>query len=162
MQLLRRVRTALNIGLLVLGLPLLACGEPIVLGGIPPSTFQFVNVVPFKAGKPGGWKAAQVTILLGRLSPRYPETALCDVEVGVPEYTVEGKVATSEAQAAAAAAANEAARLVLRQRLPIATACQKFLDTMRALMTTEGGLAYIPGAKVGKFYFRGLPQRTFP
>lgn len=66
------------------------------------------------------------------------------------------------AQNAAAAAANEAARLVLRQRLPIATACQKFIDTMQEIMNVPGGLASIPGAKVGKFYFRGLPRRTFP
>jgi len=162
MPLPRSVRTALNIGVLVLGLPLFACGEPIVLGGIPPSTFQFVNVVPTKRNEPGGWKAAQVTILLGRLSPRYPETALCDVEVGAPEFTVTGKVETDEVQEAAAIAANEAARLVLRQRLPIATACERFRDIMHQLMTGRGGVAYIPGAKVGGFYFTGIPRRTFP
>ena len=162
MPLLRRARTVLAIGFLALGLPLFACGDPIVFGGIPPSSFQFVNVVPTQQNEPGGWMAAQVTILLGRLSSKYPETALCDVEVGVPEFAARGKIATSDAQDAAATAANEAARLVLRQRLPIATACQKFRDTMHELMNAKGGVTYIPGVRVSKFTTMGIPRRTFP
>ena len=162
MQLPRRARRFLVLWILVLGLPLSACGDPIVLGGIPPSTFQFTNVVPDDGEGAGGWNAAQVTILLGRLSARYPEAALCEIEVGVPESSAGRLIPTVKAQQAAATAANEAARLALRQRLPIATACDKFRKTMHSLMSTPGGVAYIPGAKVGAFYFSGLPRQTFP
>lgn len=148
--------------LLFLGLFLFACGDPIVLGGIPPSTFQFTNVVPHDGEGAGGWKAAQVAILLGRLSPQYPEAALCELEVGVPEVSAGGLIPTARVQQAAATAANEAARLALRQRLPLATACDKLRKTMHSLMSTPGGVAYIPGAKVGTFYFSGLPRQTFP
>jgi hypothetical protein len=83
--------------LVVLGAAQLAC----VGGHIPPSMFQFENVVPYSPPEPGGWKAAQVVILLGRISPAFPQSATCDIEVGVPEMNKHGWVTDGAAQAAA-------------------------------------------------------------
>ena len=57
--------------LLVLAL-LGACPLACVGGHIPPSMFQFQNVVPYTGPKEGGWKVAQVLILLSKLSPMFP------------------------------------------------------------------------------------------
>jgi hypothetical protein len=158
----RKARWVQALRVLLLGLPLFACGDPIVFGSIPPSTFQFTNIVPYDGEGSSGWKVAQVTILLGRLSPRYPETALCDIEVGVPESSGGQRISTASAQQAAAAAADEAAREVLKQRLPTAVACDRFRKAMQGLMRTPSAAAYIPGAKVSAFYSSGIPRRTFP
>jgi hypothetical protein len=51
-----------------------ACQLACVGGHIPPSTFQFTNVVPYTGPAGGGWKVAQVLILLSRISPMFPAT----------------------------------------------------------------------------------------
>lgn len=144
----------------VVGMLLPACTEPIVAGSIPPSTFQFTNVVPRGSGA-GGWKVAQVVILLGRLSPRYSETAFCEVEVGVPEATQRKPIETTTAQEAASLAADKAARLVLKKRLPTATACDQFRTKMESIMK-DPKQGDIPGARVTPFITQGLPRTTFP
>jgi hypothetical protein len=139
-----------------------ACTEPVVFGHIPPSAFQFVNIVPHDGQGPSGWKVAQVAILLGRLSPHYPTTTACDVEVGVPEETARmGRVSDAMAQQAASRAADEAAREVLSERLPAGVACIRFLDIMRASLNDVrwGG---IPGAQVTRFQHADIPRGTFP
>ncbi|QRN94343.1 hypothetical protein JRI60_35150 [Archangium violaceum] len=102
----------------VLGALQLAC----VGGHIPPSMFQFQNVVPYTPPDGGGWKVAQVLVLLGKISPIFSSTATCDIEVGVPEKNVNGWVLDEFAQVEAAKAADEAARIVLREQLPTALA----------------------------------------
>jgi hypothetical protein len=144
--------------LVIAGALLAACTEPIVFGSIPPSTFQFVNVVPHDGKGAGGWKVAQVIILLGRLSPRYPETTACDVEVGMPEETSKSRISDEKAQRAAARAANSAAREVLTERLPTGQACIQFRQAMERALN-QGGIV---GAKVTGFQQTGVPQRTFP
>ena len=143
------------------GILLAACTEPIVVGSIPPSTFQFTNVVPRSGPGAGGWKAAQVVILLGRLSPRYSETAFCNVEVGVPEVTELKTIETPAAQEAAALAADSAARQVLKQRLPTAIACDEFRAKMESAMK-DPKQGDIPGARVTSFLTPGVPRTTFP
>ena len=93
-------RTVL-VWLTVLGAYQLAC----VGGRIPPSMFQFTNVVPYSGPGEGGWKVAQVLVLLNRISPRFPQNAVCEIEVGVPEVNKHGPVTDELAQAAAAKAA---------------------------------------------------------
>lgn len=97
--------------LTILGVLLLAC----VGGHIPPSTFQFTQVVPY-TGPQGGWKVAQIIVLLAKISTLFPETATCEIEVGVPEVSFQGVISDEFAQVTAAKAADEAARLVLRER----------------------------------------------
>jgi hypothetical protein len=138
------------------------CMEPIVLGHIPPSTFHFTNVVPHDGKGPSGWKVAQVVILLGRLSTHYPETASCDVEVGVPEETMRrGRISDAMAQRAAAKAADAAAREVLAKHLPTGAACMELLNKMEAFLIDpkKGG---ITGAQVTRFQRAGVPRNTFP
>ncbi|OJT26647.1 hypothetical protein BO221_00980 [Archangium sp. Cb G35] len=104
---------------------------------------------------------AQVTILLGRLSPHFPEAASCDIEVGVPEKNWKGWVLDEFAQTAAARAADEAARIVLRERLPTALACKQFREHMERILADKA-IGSIPGAKVNGFKEVGVPRRTFP
>ncbi|HLL04208.1 MAG TPA: hypothetical protein VK539_26720 [Myxococcaceae bacterium] len=139
----------------------LACIEPIVLGGIPPSAFQFTNIVPHRESGAGGWKVAQVIIMLGRLSPHYPEATACEIEVGVPEQAEDTKVPDTKAQRAAARASDAAAREVLKERLPTAMACRQFRAAMELYLKhpKKGG---IPGARVSAFQQAGVPRRTFP
>ncbi len=139
----------------------LACTEPIVFGGIPPSTFQFTNIVPKGEPGAGGWKVAQVVILLGRLSPHYPEATACEIEVGVPEETVRKKIPNAQAQRAAARASDTAARDVLKERLPTALACRQFRTAMEFYLNDpkKGGIS---GAKVTAFQRTDVPRRTFP
>jgi hypothetical protein len=130
-------------------------------GHIPPSTFQFTTIVPHTGTGTGGWKVAQVRILLGRLSKVFPQAAVCDIEVGVPVRNVNGLVWDALAQEAAARASDEAARIVLRERIPTALACVQFRQHMeRILGDYEFGI--IPGAKVGGFQSVGVPRTTFP
>jgi hypothetical protein len=147
--------------LVVAGALQLACTEPIVFGGIPPSAFQFTNIVSHGDPGAGGWKVAQVVILLGRLSPYYPEAAACEVEVGVPEATARKKIPDTQAQRAAARASDAAAREVLKERLPTAMACMQFRTAM-ALYLNDPKKGGIPGAKVTAFQQTGVPRRTFP
>jgi hypothetical protein len=139
----------------------LACIEPIVLGGIPPSAFEFTNIVPHRESGAGGWKVAQVIIMLGRLSPHYPEATACEIEVGVPEQAGDEKVLDTKAQRAAARASDVAAREVLKERLPTATACLRFRAAM-ALYLNDKKKGGIPGARVTAFQRTGIPRRTFP
>ena len=144
--------------LALLGAAQLAC----VGGHIPPSTFQFQNVVPHTGPeKEGGWKVAQVVILLGRISPVFSSAAVCEIEVGVPERNVNGWVLDEFAQMEAAKAADKAARIVLREHLPTALACKQFREHMgRILGDLEFGT--IPGARVTGFLEVGVPRTTFP
>ncbi|MDY7232966.1 hypothetical protein [Hyalangium rubrum] len=126
-------------------------------GTIPPTTFQFYNVVPYKAPGEGGWKVAQVRILLTRVSRTQPLQAWCDVEIGLPEVNHQGRVANVAAQELAAFAADEAARFALQQRVATSAAlCDAFRLKMGSLLARD-----IPGAKVNKFMEQGIPQTTF-
>jgi hypothetical protein len=151
------------LSLLLLGVSQLAC----VGGRIPPSMFQFANVVPYSGpeGEGGGWKVAQVLILLGKISPRFSSTATCEIEVGVPERNVKGwvlnEVAQVEAAKAADKAADKAARIVLREQQPTALACIKFREHMQRILTDKVS-GPIPGAKVSSFKEEGVPRMTFP
>jgi hypothetical protein len=141
---------------------LLACTEPLVLGSIPPEAFQFTVVVAHDGVGSGGWKVAQVVILLGKLSSRYPATTFCEVEVGVPVVNRKGPVPDILAQVEAAAAADEAARHVLKKRpYPTAVACAEFREKMQSLLT-DPTTDLIPGAQVTGFQRTGLPRTTFP
>ena len=143
--------------LAVLGATQLAC----VGGHIPPTTFEFENVVPYKPPEGGGWKAAQVLILLYKISPAFPQSATCDIEVGVPERYGTTWVTNGAAQAAAAEAADRAARIVLRERLPTALACQRFREHMERIMQSSVSVP-IPGARVSGFKGVLASRKTFP
>jgi hypothetical protein len=155
----RRSATARGLVLLLalLGSTLLAC----VGGHIPPSMFQFENIVPYAPPEGGGWKAAQVLVLLHRISPVFPQAATCDIEVGVPERYANTWVTNADAQAAAAEAADRAARIVLRQRVPTALACKQFREQMERLMQSAVSIP-IPGARVSGFNRVLSSRKTFP
>ncbi|HLL00339.1 MAG TPA: hypothetical protein VK539_07110 [Myxococcaceae bacterium] len=141
---------------------LLACTEPLLLGSIPPEAFQFTVVVAHDGIGTGGWKVAQVVILLGKFSPMYPATTFCEVEVGVPEVNRKGPVPALLAQVEAAAAADTAARHVLKKKLnPTAAVCAEFRAKMQRYLT-EPSTDLIPGAQVTGFQRTGLPRTTFP
>jgi hypothetical protein len=141
----------------VLGALQLAC----VGGHIPPSMFQFENVVPYTPPAGGGWKVAQVLILLGKISPIFSSTATCEIEVGVPEKNVNGWVLDEFAQVEAAKAADEAARIVLREQLPTALACDQFRKHMHSILTHPVS-GPIPGAQVTGFQRVSVHRKTFP
>lgn len=148
----------------LLSLVLLGASEGACVGGhIPPSMFQFKNIVPYRGNgtETGGWKVAQVVILLSRISPEFPESATCDIEVGVPERNKLGWVLDEFAQAEAAKAADEAARIVLREHLPTALACIQFRKHMQGILTNIDG-GPIPGARVSAFNEAGVQRTTFP
>jgi hypothetical protein len=148
------------LSLVLLGASQLAC----VGGHIPPSMFQFMNVVPYSSGpegEEGGWKVAQVLILLGKISPMFSSAATCDIEVGVPERNVKGWVLDEVAQVEAAKAADKAARIVLREHQPTALACDQFRKHMQSILTDPVS-GPIPGARVTKFKEVGVPRMTFP
>lgn len=143
---------------LLAGALTLVCSGPRVAGGIPPSHFKFTNTVPAPPTGPGGWKVAQVTITLGRMTASGPISSPCRVEVGVPEVNHLGMVSTLAAQHAAAAASDAAARIVLGQEgLLSATACDRFRTEVQLLLQDE-----IPGARVSDFNAQGVPRTTFP
>lgn len=130
----------------------------IVQGGIPPSAFDFRNVVPVSQKDPSGWKVAKVKILLGRLSPAFSAAAYCDIEVGIPEINLRGPVPDGFAQLEAAAAADSAARTVLSQGIhPTAILCRSFQEEMERILS-----AAIPGVRVTKFLSLNVPYKTFP
>lgn len=143
--------------LTLLGSAQLAC----VGGHIPPSMFQFESIVPYTPPEGGGWKAAQVLILLHRISSVFPQSATCDIEVGVPERHANTWVTNADAQAAAAEAADRAARIVLRQRVPTALACKQFREHMERLMQSSVSVP-IPGARVSGFKRVLSSRKTFP
>ncbi|MFL5353752.1 hypothetical protein [Archangium sp.] len=143
--------------LAVLGTAHLAC----VGGHIPPSMFQFENVVPYTGPEGGGWKVAQVLILLGRISPMFSSAATCDIEVGVPERSGDTWVTNEFAQVEAAKAADQAARRVLRERHMTALACFKFREYMQSILADPVS-GTIPGARVSGFQREGVSRKTFP
>jgi len=143
--------------LAVLGAAQLAC----VGGHIPPSTFEFENIVPYTPPDGGGWKAAQVLILLYKISPAFPQSATCDIEVGVPERQGNMWVPDEAAQAAAAQAADQAARIVLRERLPTALACDQFRKHMQHIIRNSV-TAPILRAQVTGFQRELVSRKTFP
>lgn len=138
-----------------------SCQLACVGGHIPPSMFQFTNVVPYTGPGGGGWKVAQVLILLGKISPMFSAAATCDVEVGVPERSGDMWVTNEFAQVEAAKAADQAARRVLREYQPTAVACFKFREYMQSVLTDKVS-GTIPGARVTGFQKVGLPRKTFP
>ncbi|QRN93692.1 hypothetical protein JRI60_31535 [Archangium violaceum] len=145
------------LSLALLGAVLHAC----VGGHIPPSTFQFTNIVPLVGTERSGWKVAQVIVLMGRISRLFPEAATCEVEVGVPERNVHGLVTDEFAQVAAAKAADETARIVLREQQPTALACNQFRKHMQSILG-DRNFGSIPGARVTGFLEVGVPRTTFP
>lgn len=134
-------------------------GCAVSLGGhIPPETFQFHGVVPYTPPGTGGWKVAQVEILLGRISRRNPREVWCDIEVGVPEVNWKGRVHDADAQDACALASDKAARFVLRQReITSAALCAAYRTRMRELLEEP-----IPGVDVTKFKTPGIRPERFP
>jgi hypothetical protein len=96
-------------------------------------------------------------ILLTRVSTTQPLQAWCDVEVGVPEVNYKGRVADVVAQECAALAADEAARIALRQGVVTSAAlCEAFRAQMGTLLARE-----VPGSRVTKFKTQGIPQTTY-
>jgi hypothetical protein len=150
--------------LLVASVLQVACTSPLVMGKIPPSTFQFHEVVPRTGASRSGWKVAQVIILLGRISPVFPQAATCDVEVGVPSVSRQGQITNSIAQQAAARSADEAARLIFAEGQPTALMCQDFRVKMGALMIDEQRVPFVAGARVSRFnpWNIEITPRTFP
>ncbi|KFA93760.1 hypothetical protein [Archangium violaceum] len=158
-----RMRRSLPVRGLVVFLALLSSAWLACVGGhIPPSTFQFENVVPYTPPGEGGWKAAQVLVLLSKISSSFPQSATCDIEVGVPERNLNGWVTDEDAQVAAAEAADRAARIVLRQRLMTAVACKQFREHMQRLMQSSEVSKPIPGARVSGFKGVLVSRKTFP
>lgn len=144
--------------LLVAGSLQVACATaPVVTGSIPPAAFQFASVVPHTGKRPGGWKAAQVTLLLGRLSSVAPEAAWCDIEVGVPEVGRLGPILDAYARVESSAAATAAAREVLLEHLPTALLCDNFRGTMKRKLDVP-----IPGCRVTGFLTAGFPRTRYP
>ncbi|WP_428268584.1 hypothetical protein [Haliangium sp.] len=128
-----------------------------MLSSVPPSLFKFKNVVPYDGDGTGGWKAAQVVILLARLSTIMPENSFCHIEVGVPEVNRKGPVSNAYAQTSSARSADTAGREVLRERLPTSMLCRRFRTAMERILR-----GYIPGASVGTFTRDDLPRKVFP
>ncbi len=144
--------------LLMAGTLHVACATaPVVTGSIPPSAFQFANVVPHTGKKPGGWKAAQVTLLLGRLSSVAPEAAWCDIEVGMPEVGRLGPIPNAYARIESSVAATAAAREVLLEHLPTALLCDNFRGTMKRKLDVP-----IPGCRVTSWLTAGLLRTSYP
>jgi len=146
---------ALLLFLMLAGTTQVACVAPITGGSISPTTFQFTNTIPYRG--PGGWKVAQVNILLARLSPVLPESAWCDIEVGMPEVNIDGPVLDATARIESAVAANLAAQSTLKERLPTAILCRTFMDQMGKNLEVP-----IKGSKVTKFKTPGVPRTRHP
>lgn len=128
-----------------------------VAGRIPPAAFQFHEVVSRSGREGGGWKVAQTTITLTRVSHTQPVQAQCDVEIGVPLNNKRGIVSDVVAQEVSAIAADEAARLALGKR-PATSAelCLLFVAHMRSLLEAK-----VPGVRVRRFIEPAIPQTKF-
>lgn len=142
---------------LLAGTMQVACMAPITGGRIEPSTFSFTNTIPHDGVGTGGWKVAQVNIMLARLSSVLPEGTWCDVEVGVPEVNFKGPVSDAYARVESAVAANLAAQSTLKERLPTAILCGSFREQMRHNLRIP-----IPGSDVSKFRTSGVPRTRHP
>jgi hypothetical protein len=128
------------------------------MGGIPPSSFEFHPTVPIGRLQPGGWKVAQVIILLGSSSVSGPRGVWCDIEVGTPQVNYLGPVLDEVAQGICATAADQAARTVLQQRLEVsALICRRFQEEMEAIISRS-----IPGVRVTKIQTPGFQPKRFP
>jgi hypothetical protein len=152
-------RRALLLTVAFAGMFQVACATPMPMAGgtIPPSVFQFAPVVPYTGPGPGGWKAAQVHVLLARLSSVLPEAAWCAVEVGVPEVNLDGPVSDATARIEASVASNLAAQTTLQERLPTAILCNNFIQRMDANLKVP-----IKGSTVTKFRTPGLRPTRHP
>lgn len=127
-------------------------------GHIPPSAFEFHDIVSQEGAEPSGWRVAQVNILLSRASRRKPLQAWCDVEVGVPIVSGKRPIPGDIAQMRSAEAADEASRMVLAgNEIVSALACQEFREAMRRLLKIS-----IEGVRVTKFMTPGIEPRSFP
>jgi hypothetical protein len=98
---------------------------------------------------------------MGKISPVFSSAAVCEIEVGVPEKNRLGVVTDEFAQVAAAKAADEAARIVLREHQPTALACDLFRKHMASILG-DPNFGTIPGAQVTGFQRVGVPRMTFP
>jgi hypothetical protein len=127
-------------------------------GHIPPSAFKFQDFVSEPGPGPGGWKIAQVNILLERVSQRRPLHAWCDVEVGVPIINWKRPIPNATAQRRASEAADASAQVVLSGPETVsALACIQFRDEMLKLLEVS-----VPGSTVTKFIRKGIEPTTFP
>ena len=126
-------------------------------GKIPPAAFQFHEYVSREGAEGGGWKVAQTTVALTRISQHQPIQTLCDVEVGLPMATKEGLVPDVVAQQEAARAADQAARFALSKR-PATSAdlCRLFLVEMGRLL-----MPVLKGVRVRRFVLEGIPRTRF-
>ncbi|HYO57208.1 hypothetical protein [Archangium sp.] len=137
---------------------LLAACATVSGGHIPPSAFEFHDFVSEQGPEPGGWKIAQVNILLSRVSRRRPLQTWCDVEVGVPIINWKRSISNVVAQKRASEAADAAAQMVLRGPETVSVlACQQFREEMLRLLKKS-----LDGVKVTKFYTQGLEPKSFP
>jgi hypothetical protein len=105
----------------------------------------------------GGWKVAQVNIVLTRLSATLPEGVWCDVEVGMPEVNLDGPVLDASARIESAVAANLAAQATLQERLPTAILCLSFRKQMDKNLKVP-----IKGSRVTPFQTLGVPRTRHP
>jgi hypothetical protein len=145
--------------LLLLAMALLLEGCATLSGGrIPPSAFEFHDVVSEQGPEAGGWKIAKVNILLCRVSRRRPLETWCDVEVGVPIINKKRPISNATAQRKSAEAADAAAHMVLRGPETVsALACKQFRDEMLKLLG-----ASLDGVRVTKFLTEGIEPKSFP
>ncbi|MFE8603140.1 hypothetical protein [Archangium violaceum] len=65
------------------------------------------------------------------------------------------------AQVAAAKAADEAARIVLRERLPTAVVCEQFRQHMQSILA-DPVFGTLPGSQVSRFQRVLASRKTFP
>lgn len=114
-------------------------------GGISPSQFQFLSIVPLREPGPGGWKSARVIIQLVHMTERgIRKNIHCGIEVQVPQINEFGIVTDEFAQLEAARAADTAAERTLKQEnLLTAEMCKRFRDEMQSEMRE-----FIPGTRI--------------
>jgi hypothetical protein len=85
----------------------------------------------------------------------------CPLNVLKTQKNLKGWVLAEFAQVEAAKAADQAARLVLREQQPTAMACIKFREHMQRILT-DPEYGPLPGARVTGFQKVGVPRTTFP
>jgi hypothetical protein len=81
--------------------------------------------------------------------------------VGVPEINFNGLITDEFAQMSAAKAADEAARIVFRERQPTVLLCEQFRMHMQRIMG-DLSVGLIPGTRITSFKTLGVPRRMFP
>lgn len=117
--------------------------------GIAPSEFHFIPIVALRGKETGGWKVARVVITLVWKSGSETRSAVCQVQVEVPERNYSGLITNEFAQMAAAEAADTAAQRVLSQGLLSAQMCARFNAELEAALSIP-----IPGCRVSSFHER--------